>query len=93
VTTASSDRPAPRPGPRSVPWPVIVLAGPILARLALPARWLGADSGVLDTASDHFPALANPRPCGVLDDGTGIYLSTGPVDVPYEQRHFLCPRR
>lgn len=42
--------------------------------------------------SNHYPPLAGTPPCGVLDDGTGIYLSRGSIAVPYEQRHFLCPR-
>jgi 4-amino-4-deoxy-L-arabinose transferase-like glycosyltransferase len=43
--------------------------------------------------SNHFPPLADPPPCGITDDGTGIYLSHSPVEVPYEQREFFCPSR
>jgi hypothetical protein len=43
--------------------------------------------------SNRNPPLPDRPPCGVLDHGTGIYLSRGPFEVPYEQRRFLCPRR
>jgi 4-amino-4-deoxy-L-arabinose transferase-like glycosyltransferase len=44
--------------------------------------------------ANHYPPLPGHPPCGVLSDGTGIYLSRGPVDgVPFEQRDFFCPPR
>jgi hypothetical protein len=43
--------------------------------------------------SNRNPPLAGTPPCGVLDDGTGIYLNHGPIDMPYEQRAFFCPPR
>jgi 4-amino-4-deoxy-L-arabinose transferase-like glycosyltransferase len=43
--------------------------------------------------SNRNPPLADRKPCGMLSDGTGIYLSRGPVDIPFEQRSFWCPPR
>jgi 4-amino-4-deoxy-L-arabinose transferase-like glycosyltransferase len=42
--------------------------------------------------ANHNPPVPGRPPCGTLDDGTGIYLSTGPIDIPFEARHFICPR-
>jgi hypothetical protein len=43
--------------------------------------------------ANHYPALPNVKACGMLSNGTGIYLSRGPVDgIPFEQRQFFCPR-
>jgi Dolichyl-phosphate-mannose-protein mannosyltransferase len=41
--------------------------------------------------ANHNPPLATVRPCGILSDGTGIYLSRGPIDIPFEQRDFYRP--
>ena len=43
--------------------------------------------------SDRQPPLADPAPCAVMRDGTGVYVSTGPAAVPFEQRAFICPGR
>jgi 4-amino-4-deoxy-L-arabinose transferase-like glycosyltransferase len=38
----------------------------------------------------HNPSPDIPPPCDQLHDGTGVYLSTGPI-VPFERRDFYCP--
>jgi hypothetical protein len=47
--------------------------------------------------ANRNPPLATAKPCGMLSDGTGIYLSRGPIDIPFEQRDFYrpsgCPNR
>jgi len=43
--------------------------------------------------SNRQPPLADPAPCAVTRDGTGVYLSTGPAAVPFEQRRFICRGR
>jgi 4-amino-4-deoxy-L-arabinose transferase-like glycosyltransferase len=66
----------------------------ILSRIAkAPITWPydPAKPGVV-LLSNRYPPIADPPPCGVLRDGTGIYLSRGPIDVPFEQRDFYCPR-
>jgi 4-amino-4-deoxy-L-arabinose transferase-like glycosyltransferase len=41
--------------------------------------------------SNRNPPLADQKPCGMLSEGTGIYLSRGTVDIPFEQRDFYRP--
>lgn len=47
--------------------------------------------------SNRNPPLEGEVPCGMLSDGTGIYLTRGPVDIAFEQREFYrppnCPNR
>jgi hypothetical protein len=43
--------------------------------------------------SNRQPPLEKPAPCATARDGMGIYLSTGPAAVPFEQRRFICPGR
>jgi hypothetical protein len=43
--------------------------------------------------ANRAPPLADPAPCAVTRDGMGVYLSTGPAAVPFEQRGFVCPGR
>jgi 4-amino-4-deoxy-L-arabinose transferase-like glycosyltransferase len=43
--------------------------------------------------SNRQPPLEEPAPCATTRDGMGIYLSTGPAAVPFEQRRFICPGR
>jgi 4-amino-4-deoxy-L-arabinose transferase-like glycosyltransferase len=41
--------------------------------------------------ANRNPPLTTDTPCGMLSDGTGIYLSRGPIDIPFEQRDFYRP--
>lgn len=41
--------------------------------------------------ANRYPLLPGSPPCGILDGGTGIYLSRGDFAVPFEQRRFYCP--
>ncbi len=43
--------------------------------------------------SNRQPPPEEPKPCAVTSDGMGIYLSTGPLVGPFEQRRFYCPPR
>lgn len=43
--------------------------------------------------SNRYPPPADPTPCAVTSWGMGIYLSTGPIEVPFEQRRHWCPPR
>ena len=36
------------------------------------------------------PAVDDPLPCAVTSSNMGIYLSSGPVEVPFPNRHFVC---
>lgn len=41
---------------------------------------------------NHNPPIPRqPKPCAVTSDGMGVYLTKGPVPVPFEQREFYCP--
>ena len=42
--------------------------------------------------ANRAPAIDEPAPCAVTSDGMGVYLSTGPVEVPFEDRLFVCRR-
>jgi hypothetical protein len=41
--------------------------------------------------SNRNPPLAQHKPCGMLSEGTGIYLTKGSDDIPFEQRQFYRP--
>ena len=41
--------------------------------------------------ANRTPPLDDPPPCATTRDGMGVYLSTGPAAVPFEQRRFICP--
>jgi hypothetical protein len=43
--------------------------------------------------ANRQPPLEHPPPCASTHDGMGVYLSTGPAAVPFEQRRFICPGR
>jgi hypothetical protein len=65
----------------------------ILARVAdlpLAIPYDEEDPGHVLIANLAPPFLETP-PCAVTSDGTGVYLSTGPAAVPFEQRQFICP--
>jgi hypothetical protein len=66
----------------------------ILSRIAkAPITWpYDPNAKGVVLLSNRYPPIANPKPCGVLRGGIGIYLSRGPIDVPFENRDFYCPR-
>jgi 4-amino-4-deoxy-L-arabinose transferase-like glycosyltransferase len=43
--------------------------------------------------ANRAPPSEDPAPCAVTSDNMGVYLFTGPVQVPFEQRQFYCPPR
>ena len=61
-----------------------------VARLPLAVPYDEEDPGDA-LLSNRQPPLAHPAPCAVTRDGMGVYLSTGPAAVPFEQRRFICP--
>jgi hypothetical protein len=42
--------------------------------------------------SNRAPVPAEPPACAVTSAGMGVYLSTGLVEVPFEDRQFVCQR-
>lgn len=42
---------------------------------------------------NHNPPLPEqPEPCAVTSNGMGVYMTRGPLYVPFERRRFYCPR-
>jgi 4-amino-4-deoxy-L-arabinose transferase-like glycosyltransferase len=42
--------------------------------------------------SSRPPVPPGPAPCAVSSRGMGVYLSTGLVEIPFEDRQFVCRR-